>query len=263
MRKREPRVQFDLPAHHLPEVGPHAVPDKARDPNEIAFRKELRLGGVVLGQQVRGTSVAANISEGLASQDVDDGGYTADMLAMAGFNTASYNNERFKEEAMTRRSKLARLVTDEGTEDEYRATKSGLYVRANQGMRASLKNAHELAIAYEAGTEGEATYLSLTRSLANTSAILSAVGVLDDRHFAALSEVDAQEAVKKRVLKMMERARTIATTPYEEYGSEPMHKHPSMMQLAERDSALSVHIRRFAPNSTRYLLEKAQSEVIV
>lgn len=249
MSGRKPYSEFNLPSDHLPLKGEHARPASARKPAEVYFRRSRRRGTLVIDQQRKGAIAADRMIAPIARGEVDDGGWTVKMLAMASLNTSYYV---FANGAPVMDKKLVLPVAvsedDEGNEVS-RATEQDFLDGAKSGMGESVQFASSLLEAFQGNREGVSTYRNLGKSLGNTSLLLGVVG--ETGNVEGLGAVDAQDYIRQHLMRMREESRTIATY---------MGSFPSLLQLADQDSDFRVYWRHNAPNEAFDLLQATMAQ---
>ncbi len=246
MKEKLPYSQLNLPKYHLPAEGPNYKPYNSRDYEEVGRRNSLRPGSLILEQQYFGTGIASSMISEIGRSDIDDGGFTTRMLAVAGINSSWYSFAR-DSNVMSRRLALPKIA-EESDDIDYRETRESLIQKCNQGMFASAVMAGYLYDMYEHGIKvGErAREVSLGRNLGNTSLSLACLDVVDTTKHRSI--FDAQDFAREHSLKSIESSKSLA----EQIGS-----YPSMAQFAEADSELMVYWRRFAPNEAVGLINQA------
>ncbi|MCA9349089.1 hypothetical protein KC878_03010 [Candidatus Saccharibacteria bacterium] len=233
---------FDLPVKHLDE-GYDYVPPKARDLAEIERRRALPAGSVLAEAQLRGIETAARVIDYCAEHD--DGEFSARVLAATAMNTAWYNLARDAERVMRRR---LYLPIHGRTEPITRVT---LLTRSSERMQF----AREMAARHKISVEGKhCTALKHQRELGlrlgNTSLFLAAVEMAPEIEMARGETALAQRITRSAALEALEQSRNL----YAEIGA-----NPTLAQLADVDSPLSVYWRRNGSNEAVNALENAIS----
>jgi hypothetical protein len=235
---------FDLPTMHLPD-GEHYVPRKARSQAEIERRRALPAGSLMADLQYRGTKMAQTILEHV--QEPDDISFSARLLAVSGINSAWYSFAQ-NAEVMRRRLKLPLLIHPNIL---LRPNSGDVMHGAQQGFAGATLDAKRLSIAVENETMRVGLRKrQLGKSLGNSSLKLACVSlgdqvVADSTH---LTDASVQILVRQRCLDTLKDSRTLG----EEIGT-----CPSIAQLADPDSDLSVHWRRNAPPGAYEAYEQA------
>lgn len=239
---KKPYKHFDLPTYHL--SGEHYVPARARHSGEIERRRMQPTGTVLLEQQRGGLAIASDVVNQL--EEDEDLRFAGDMLAAGGLNASWYSFAQGAE-VMRRRLYLPELADDE---TEWRETREGLLEK----VRTNLAQAADLAwVLADAGREGlrtERTKTSLGRTMGSVSLGLASVRLGDAPE--TVSAFQIQAGVRRVSLDALDRSRTI---------SSEVGMNPSIAQLADPDSPLSVYWRRNAPNGAHEAFVKAQEEV--
>ncbi|MDB5165913.1 MAG: hypothetical protein JWM00_803 [Candidatus Saccharibacteria bacterium] len=238
---KKPFTHFDLPKQHL--VGDHYVPARARHADEIERRRSLPCGTVLLEQQRDGLAIAHHIAEHV--DDDRDLQYVSDMLAASALNASWYG---FAQHApvMRRRLYLPELASDD---NEWRETRSGLLAKVRQGLAETAELAGAVTAAKVGGYETKRQSFELGRLLGNNALRAGCVTIGNATY--GLNAYEAQLAARDQSLVMLERSRTLTS----EVGV-----NVSIAQLADRDSPLSVHVRRTAPDGVYNALEEAIEE---
>ncbi|MEO5627697.1 MAG: hypothetical protein ABIQ89_02315 [Candidatus Saccharimonadales bacterium] len=231
----EPRIyrDFDLPTKHLASKR-HFVPAKARDEVEIERRRQRQPGVLIAEQQERGLAVAGSILKHLAKPD--GVGFAARILPAAGLNTAWYQFARGAEyEVMRRRLKLPFLAVL----PNYRQSSEDMRYDAACRFDAARAKGAELITAIEGQLpKTERTKRSLGRMVGTASLVLACAELGDRFIEQPLSSTDTQLLVRQNSLRALNDSRTLEA----EIGLPP-----SIAQLSDPDSHLSVFWRREAP----------------
>lgn len=225
---------FDLPTKHLGDTK-HFVPARAHDEDEIARRRNRQPGVLLAEQQERGIAVASSILKHLSQPEGVD--FSARVLSAAGLNTAWYSFARGAEyEVMRRRLKLPFLVA---RSDEFRQSSDDLLSDGAFRFDEARAKAGELIVATEAQLPKlERVKRSFGRMVGRASLTLACVELGDRFIEEPLTSVDTQLLVRQRSLQALNDARTLQAD---------IGLPPSMAQLADPDSHLSVFWRREAP----------------
>lgn len=237
---------FDLPTKHLPEAE-HYVPPKARDEGEIERRRGLPTGSLMAEYQRQGLVIASTILEFLEEpRDIE---FSARLLAVSGLNSAWYSFAQ-NSEVMRRRLKLPLLIRDHA---EDRPNSAQVMEEAKMGFKEAYVAGHQ--VVRHLTERREVVYVEnyrtrLGRHLGNASLKLGCAQMADlvVQASDSLTDHDVQAMVRQRSLYVLDDARVLK----EEVGS-----HPSIAQLADPDSDLSVYWRRQAPNGALGAYEMA------
>ncbi len=234
MSNKRPYRDFDLPTKHLGEQ-PHYVPPKARDSSEIERRRSLPRGTLLAEQQQRGLAIATAILSQL-----DQGGpglkFATRWLAASGINTAWYSFAA-DSEVMRRRLKLPILATED---PEQRPSALMLHRQIVTTMRESTTKAEQIVTDMRGNPLLETHQTQLGRTTGHAALTMScfAIGDFIGYESATLNDFDLQALARTRGLASLEDARGLASI---------IGRVPSMAQLANPDSPLSVFWRQEAP----------------
>ena len=241
-RQPKPYKDFDLTSTHI--VDNHYVPPKARRSDEIARRHSLPRGTVLLEKQRDGISIASDILQ----QDYDqpDKDFIIETLGASALNTSWYT---FAQSApvMRRRLKLPELADDQA---DWRETRPGLLVKIREGLVGATHMAEKVRMSHVNRLETRRQTTLLGRQLGNVSLKIASLPIANTA--MGQSAFDIQEAARLRSLEALETARTFA--------DRTLGLHPSIAQLADPDSPLSVYWRRNAPNEAHNAYEQALEE---
>ncbi len=233
------RKNFDLPTRHLGPEG-HYVPPKARDEAEIARRRAMRSGrGILMAEQQEfGVKVGALILE--HPQAAEDIAFTSPILAASGINTAWFSFGRTLD-VMRRELKLPH------PSQRRPITTDGLLEDAQLGFFEAAHSAEKITKqARKGGLEYANHAIPFGRAIGNASLKLACVTLADT--LVGLDEVTTSEVIRRHCLQTLQTSRDLSTV----IGSAP-----SLAQLANPDSDLSVHWRRTAPNGAVEAYEQA------
>jgi len=236
---------FDLPVNHLSRHG-HYVPPKARDEAEIARRRTLQAGTLLSEQQERGTNIAARALHYLTRHEDSD--FMPKLLAAAGLNTAWHNHAQKAPDVMRRRlwlpvhSRLNRPVQRESL-----LTDSACGFD-DAAMIAGVLRAHIAEKSYEVPDLRK----KYARRLGNSAIILACVPAADLIDTQP-SEYGQQYFTRRAALTALQEARNL---------EEFVGANPTLAQLADHDSPLSVYIRREGTNTSVEALEFATSSEV-
>lgn len=240
---------FDLPTKHLEEAK-HFVPAKARDEAEIARRRSLVPGTLLAEHQERGGAVAATIIKLLDRPN--DISFGARVLSAAGLNTAWYSFARGAEnEVMRRRLKLPFLAAHQPLAEDspVRPTTDDLLQEAAFGFgEARATGAKIIDSLGHLSPRIERLRKTFGRQVGRASLTLACVELGDMLQNSLVSSIDTQSLVRSRCLQALEDARSL---------SHEVGLPPSIAQLADPDSHLSVYWRREAPNGAAQAYHQA------
>lgn len=238
-----PYTQFNLPRYHLTEGSPHFVPFKARYEGEIGRRKDMRHGSLIYEQQADGARIANHMLSRMERYDIDDGGFTANILASASINSSWYMFTR-DAKVMDRRLHLPVLVSETENGDIEAETRKDLIGKCAQGMFYASRFAERYSRAYEASKDSKRGRVELGRMFGDTSLSLASLDVITT--VSVDGPFEAQDLVRERCMNMLEQAKGLACE---------IHSYPSMAQLADEKSDLRLYWKRRAPNEALELLE--------
>lgn len=234
---------FDLPKEHLNDVR-HYVPPKTHDAVELARRQELSSGTLLAETQRKGLIVARSILE----QVTEEEGllFSTNLLALAGLNTAWYSYAQ-NSEVMRRRLKLP-LMMHPRSRDARAIVSDSKELIDKQVVRADkLVTATDLRLRTMHDHQR-----MLGVGVGNVSLKLAMYRPVTEGRFPTEEEdeVVLQERARSVCLDALEAARTMHTVT----GS-----HPSIAQLSDPYSHLSVYWYRHAPGSAQRAVQDALS----
>lgn len=231
---------FDLPTKHLEETK-HFIPAKARDEAEITRRRDLAPGTLLAEQQERGVAVATTIIKLVT--EPNDIAFSARLLSAAGLNTAWYSFARGAEnEVMRRRLKLPFLAAHQplGQELPVRPNTDDLIQETAYLFSEARASGLGLVDAIQCNpVRAERLRKAFGRQVGKASLTLACVELGDQLQSPLIGAVDTQKLVRGQCLQALEDARTLG---------HQIGLPPSIAQLADPDSHLSVYWRREAPN---------------
>ncbi len=235
---------FDLPTRFQPK-GTDYVPPKARDEEEIERRRRVPTGTLMADQQCDGIAITADILARL--EDPADLAFASRLLGASALNTSWYLFARGAH-VMRRRLKLPLLVAPE---DDIRPDTIELVQRRDQRLEDVSGRARTYAslVAFNFGEHLLDNHRrNLGRNVGNSALSIATVDLGDIFTFGSTDDFEVQDAVRRRALRTLTDAR--------ELGSE-LHTIPSLAQLPNPDSDLSVFWRRNAPNGALVAYEAA------
>ncbi len=232
---------FDLPVEHLIDER-HYIPPKTHDPSEAIRRRELNRGTLIAEQQLRGLKVAKTILDNL---DEEEGLlFASDLLACSGLNSAWYSYAQRSQDVMRRRLKLPVMITKRNQNPD-------MFMEDTlQIMDSAVLEAGRLvgAMEYDPRRIDERQRKVGVRS-GNAAIRLACYGSVLAGEFAMYpNEVETQGRVRELGLKALAKARSL----HREMGS-----HPSLAQLSDPYSHLSVYWHRRAPGSAQTAVVEA------
>jgi hypothetical protein len=233
---------FDLPVSHLGRHG-HYVPPKARDEAEISRRRALPSGALLAEQQARGTEVAVRALGFVALRD--DSNFMPDLLAAAGLNTAWHDHAQSADDVMRRRLYLPVHARNEGPVDRY-----SLLDGAIEGFRDSVDLADKVTRSITELTQPDPdAKKNYARRIGNSSLVLACVADVE-KITGATDDWWQQKYTRDAATRALNQARGL---------EEHIGANPTLAQLADNDSPLSVYIRRNGTNASVEALEFATS----
>lgn len=240
---------FDLPVAHLSSNRDY-LPPKSHDIAEIARRRELASGTLRYEMQHRGLVVARTILHELSEEEARM--YASNMLSRALLNSAWYSYAQRRTDVMRRRLKLPIMLHDRNRDPEM------LYDDTSLRLEKVAEYARQVVIANEYLPERVDTrQQDVGRTMGNIGlrlAIYSSVvgGMfpapkheIDD---VALSDWHMQELARNVAMQTLTESRMMA-------GQTQVH--PSIAQLADPYSPLSVHWYRSAPGNAQKAITEA------
>lgn len=249
------RRNFNLPAQHINETdGSNYVPPRARDEAEIARRRQLRPGTLLLEHQAAGLEVARAVYRHPVTES-EDAKYIRQRLAVPLFNSAWYtfaNMDKSPDFFMSRILKLPVIAYDETEiEDPWRASKEFLETKIRDGLGRSAALASRLTIQYQRGAEKTRlkTAADLGRAMGNTALLLINRDNFDTP--LGMSDVDIQNLVMAYASELLGQARV---------SHDGTGYHESIAQIAHWESPLSRDWRDNAPPQAYEALEQAQAD---
>lgn len=233
---------FDLPVNHLTRHG-HYTPPKARDEAEIERRRQRPPGALIAEQQEKGTAVAAKLLDFM--KDKEDSDFVPKLIAAAGINTAWHNHAQGAEDVMRRR-----LWLPVHANRRAEITAPVLYEEASAGFDEAALLATYLRKSIEARNSAIWSFRKkYGRRLGNASLVLACVPKAEVIA-EGWNEVEQQYHTRQAGLVVLEASRNL---------EEHVGTNPTLAQLADNDSPMSVYIRRHGTNLSVEGLEFATS----
>jgi hypothetical protein len=232
---------FDLPVKHLEGEGEHYIPPKARESQEIERRKQLAPGVLIAEMQQKGIKIAKSILEIMI--DEEDTLFATRTLGASAINTAWHNYAQSAKNVM-RRTLTLPTYADLGQE----ISKPNLINMALGHFDAAELHATNLL---NDGYERRRLYVK-HKKLIGTNLGSAAVVLANAPHAKVIAYFDnpayQQLVSRQSALELLEDSRTL----YKQVGS-----NPTLAQLSDNDSPLSVYWRRNAPDLAYQALEEA------
>ena len=233
---------FDLPVKHLEGEGEHYIPPKARDEAEIERRQDLAPGVLMAEMQAKGIKIAKNILELMI--DTEDTLFATKTLGASSLNTAWYNYAQGAKNVMRRTLSLPSY--DELGEE---VTKTNLIDLATFRLGTAQWAANNLV---KDGHERRRLYIKHKKiiggQLGNAALVLANVPAAEAIAFFDDDPAYQQLIARQSATSLLEDSRML----YKQVGS-----NPTLAQLSDQDSPLSVYWRRNAPDAAYQALEEA------
>lgn len=239
---KKPYRDFNLPSHHL-TAERHFVPPKARSSSEIERRHEMPRGTILAEHELAGFRIADRVLG--AVEEWPDIQYAEKVVAPATLNTAQYGYAAGGA-VMSRRLKLPVLAVG----DEPRQSTAELLEEATYSFSDLVQSADWLVDAIRNESERVRKHRWEVGRMAGDAALLLSTVTLGDRLKTATPFV-AQTKARERGLITLDNSRALGM----EIGTPP-----SIAQLADPNSDLSVYIRRTAPNTIHDAFSEAQAD---
>ena len=240
---------FDLPVAHLSSNRDY-VPPKTHDAAELARRRDLTPGTLRYEMQERGLVVARTILQELTEEEARM--FASDMLAKALLNSAWYSYAQRRTDVMRRRLRLPIMLHDRNRDAEL------LYADSVDMVHKVALAAGQVTIAHECIPEKvDARQHDVGRAMGNAGLRLACFAPVAKGEFpgsyrtdedAPLNDWDMQEQVRTIAMDTLTDARMMAGQ---------MQVHPSVAQLADPYSPLSVHWYRNAPGAAQTAVQEA------
>jgi len=239
---------FDLPTNHQAKGEPY-VPPKARDSYEIERRHNLPAGTLLAEQQRDGVAISADILSVI--EDPRSLAFASRLLGASALNSSWY---LFADGAsvMRRRLKLPLLTVPE---DDIRPDTLELAQVRDERLRQVRDHANTYAqmVSFalsELALEDRRTVLG--RQVGNSALAIATVDLGDLFTFGYGDDFRVQDTVRRRSLRTLRDSRELGTE---------LHTVPSLAQLANPDSDLSVFWRRNAPDGALDAYESAYEQL--
>jgi hypothetical protein len=239
-----PYSQYALATHRFGR-GPNKdyLLPLARDEEMIAFRRSHQPGTARTQYEARGIRIASRVLD-LTKQHADLS-FVAPIIAMSGLNTSSYNLQ-----APNLMRRHFRLPTVAGIEDERRETSVDLITRAQEKLIVVSSLSETVLSGMVEGRGGiERKRTLLGRSVGEAALLIGVAGM--GNFPLSMSAFEVQDRVRKQAMVLDDMSINFAT----EIGTLP-----SLMQLGDPDSDLSVYWRRKAPTAAFQAFDQATQE---
>ena len=240
---------FDLPVAHLSSNRDY-IPPKTHDTTEMARRRELNPGTLRYEMQERGLVVARTILNELTEEEARM--FASEILAKALLNSSWYSYAQRRTDVMRRRLKLPIMLHDRNRD-------AGLLYDDTKSMMSRVCDyASQLVLAHEFMPERvNVRQHDVGRVMGNVGLRLGVYSPVVRGAFPPakrndedlpLNDWDMQETVRNIAMQTLTDARMLAGQ---------MQVHPSVAQLADPYSPLSVHWYRNAPGSAQTAITEA------
>lgn len=237
---KKPYKHFDLPTQHLAGEQ-HYVPSRARNAEEIERRRMRPRGALVAEQQWRGLEIAGYMLA--AQEDTKTAAFIGRLLAASALNSAWYG---FAARSDVMRRRLHLPLVPVATLEDHTASASSLE-QATQHTKDAATASKGLVRAIEAQTPYRHQGKEHVGRTVGNAALSIACLPLGDYPVFETSFV-AQQAARQYSLEALQDARAL---------QHDLGTSPSLAQLADPDSDLSLYIRREAPDAIYAAFEEA------
>lgn len=243
---------FDVSVKHQSERAKHYVPPKTRDEAERARRHELAKGTIILEHQQIGLGIASLALK--FAKRPDDIDFTTRVLAAGGFNLSWYAFARGAELApqadksrQRRRLELPDLTI--GAPENRLASEDLRYEAAWLFEEAMRKTAEAIDALPNQPKKFHRLSMSIGR-LSGKASLMAGTARLGDEiiNLGGLTDADTQNRVRQGSLIVVDNSRIMG---------EDIGVVPSLAQLADPYSNVSVFWHRNAPNGAMNALEQA------
>ncbi len=237
-------TKFDLPTQHLEGIGEPYLPPKARDELEIARRTGRAPGVLMAEMQLRGIRIAEGILEYILNEE--DILFATKTLGAAALNTAWYNIGRGAKDVMSRQLTLP--IYSEYGPDANQAFVIGEAIgemsEAEVAATQMVKEGREKGELYD--VRKKAIGVKLGDSALTLASVPSCAEII------AVSDKPAvqQSIARRSASELLENSRLL----YRQMNDT----NPTLAQLADQDSPLSVYWRKQANNLAYDALEMAK-----
>ncbi|HUD03528.1 MAG TPA: hypothetical protein VMR51_01955 [Patescibacteria group bacterium] len=233
--------QFDLPVKHLAGEGNHYVSPKAREAGEIERRKRLVSGVLMAEMQATGIKIAKNILEIMQAEE--DTMFVTRTLGASAINTAWYNYAAGAKNVMRRTLSLQAYedLGQEITTPNLIGLAAGQISTAERSAANLVKDGHEKRKLYVKHKKIIGATLGSAALVLANAPHAEVIAYFED---PALKQLVARQSA----LELLEDSRTL----HLQVGS-----NPTLAQLSDKDSPLSVYWRRHAPDVSYEALEQA------
>ncbi len=256
--RRNPRREIHLTAngyesaYRLGIKGADYVPPKARDPKEIARRRMLPKGTIILEQQRDGAEIVARCLELLTGKD--DDGVLAKMIARAANGTADICAAR--PGGKSGKTMYKRIALPENDIDPSGLDEESLRLRALGLIKAAVEPGRYIVKSHVGNHCSTPAFSEqFGKLVGQTSLVLASAEDNKTLQMVAGDPIAVQHYTWLACEAMIEEARLFHRLP-------SVGVHPTFAQFAHRDSPLNVWIRNNAPNDSAEVLDQAFCEIM-
>lgn len=237
---QRPYRHFDLPTQHL-TGDVHYVPPKARSEEEIERRHSLPRGSVLAEYQFRGALIASEVLH--CVEDEPDITFATNVFATSALNSTWYGYARGGD-VMRKQLELPTIALE--TDNTLLHTLS-IFDNARLTLDEAVAATSALLRAFETGAGKRARHIHTAGKILGKASLALAC-VPGGENVRGFTPFMAQAWARQRGLHTLQQSRAMAA----EIGTAP-----SLAQLADPNSDLSVYIRRSAPNGVEEAFEEA------
>lgn len=238
---KQPYKTFDLPTRHI--SGSHYIPPRTRNPEEAERRHYLPRGTILLEHQQAGIAMTRDILGSL--EQPEDRAFAARVFGASALNASWYS---YAQGADVMRRRLALPILADDTMS-FRETKAGLREKTEDHLAQLEADAAVAVDHHRAHRLGFREQRRLGRRLGDTALYLGLSTLQTVPQ--GVSAFEAQQLARDQSLEVLEAARDMV----HEIGISP-----SLAQLPDHDSPLSVYIRREAPDGFFTAFERASAQ---
>lgn len=240
---------FDLPVAHL-STNRDYVPPKTHDVAELARRRDLNPGTLRYEMQERGLIVARTILRELNEEEARM--FASDLLAKAMLNSAWYSYAQRRTEVMRRRLKLPIMLHDHNRDADL------LYGGTSAIVDRAVGYAQQLVVAHEYMPERvDVRQHDVGRVMGNVGLRLAVFSPVLRGEFPAPKLSDDDAPLNDSYMQGQVRSIAMSTLTDARMMAGHAQVHPSIAQLADPYSPLSVHWYRNAPGSAQTAVKEA------
>ncbi|RYF28662.1 MAG: hypothetical protein EOO17_04515 [Chloroflexi bacterium] len=242
-RQPQPYNTFMFSTIHFDSTK-NSIPAKARKQEIIDARHGRRYGTLRYENQRIGIEKARLMLDFMKESDQRiDGAHLVGILGVG----STFHQLAEGEDVMNKKVSLATLASDEN--DDFRQNEDGIWIAATGHLAEMSDQALTLTDMHNNRLTSRDHYQSLGRRIGATTMELACVGIGNTPEY--LSEFEAQALARDRALHIANEARQYAST---------IGSNPSFAQLADRDSDVSIDVRRNAPRKVAEAFEFATEQ---